>query len=232
VDRHRSTLQIGFEEVSYSQQHVETKLSVNFEQVTVGEVLARLCADWEAEAGEAKRVLVLYSEDKAHPAHGLTDNGIRQAFRSNKLFDVQIYTEYLDASRFGDLAHVRTMADFLRRKYSSMQINAIITVYPYALDFLLAERRTLFPEVPLIASAITRRDAGNLETPEVRPLGDAPVEITPATETEIDTFESLHDFQLPSEVRAWFRSELQGHRKRPWCKHHVLGRNSQHLLLD
>jgi hypothetical protein len=35
-----------------------------------------------------KSVLVLYSEDKAHPAHELTDQGIRSAFRSNTLLDV------------------------------------------------------------------------------------------------------------------------------------------------
>jgi hypothetical protein len=49
---------------------------------------------------ESKRVLLLYSEDKAHPAHGLTDGGIRAVFRSNKLFDVLVYSEYLDLSRF------------------------------------------------------------------------------------------------------------------------------------
>jgi len=119
-----------------------------------------------AELKEAKRVLVLYSEDKDHPAHGLTDQGIREVFRSNKLFDVQIYTEYLDASRFGDPSHVGTMTDFLRRKYSGIEINVVITVYPYAVQFLLDERRTLFPEVPIIACEIT--DAENLESPQVR----------------------------------------------------------------
>jgi hypothetical protein len=43
----------------------------------------------------SKRVLLLYSEEKADPAHELTDQGIRAVFRSNKLFDVQLYTEYL-----------------------------------------------------------------------------------------------------------------------------------------
>ena len=33
-----------------------------------------------AEPKEAKRVLVLYSEDKDHPAHEMTDQGIREAF--------------------------------------------------------------------------------------------------------------------------------------------------------
>ena len=54
---------------------------------------------------ETKRVLVLHSEDKANPAHELTDVGINSAFRSNTLFDVQLYIEYLDGSRFSGPAH-------------------------------------------------------------------------------------------------------------------------------
>jgi len=116
----------------------------------------------------AKNVLVLYSEDKAHPAHELTDQGIRSAFRSNTLFDVQVYDEYLDASRFGGLSHARVIADYLRRKYSGMKIDAIIAIYPYAVDLLLAERRTLFPELPIIATEITRSYAENLERSPAR----------------------------------------------------------------
>ena len=107
---------------------------------------------YAAGQGEAKRVLVLFSEDKAHPGHAITEQGIREAFRSNKLFDVQLFTEYLDVSRFGSISHARTMADYLRRKYSGMEIHAIIAVYPYAVNFLLDERRELFPDVPIIAS--------------------------------------------------------------------------------
>ncbi len=98
----------------------------------------------------------------------MTEQGIRAGFRSNKLFDVQLYTEYLDVSRFGGLSHARAMADLLRRKYSGMEIHVIITVYPYAVDFLLAERRALFPEVPVIAAVITRSDAENLERSPAR----------------------------------------------------------------
>ena len=52
------------------------------------------------EPKETKRVLILYSEDKDHPAHQLTDRGIRETFQSNKRFDLRLYTEYLDLSRF------------------------------------------------------------------------------------------------------------------------------------
>jgi len=115
-----------------------------------------------AEPRETKRVLVLYSEDKAHPAHELTDQGIRAAFRSNKRFNVQLYTEYLDLSRFSDPAHVHTMADYLKHKYAGTEIDAIITVYPAAVDFLMHEEGRVFPGVPIVACEIIRDTAENL----------------------------------------------------------------------
>jgi PAS domain S-box-containing protein len=116
-----------------------------------------------AEAKEIRRVLVLYSEDKDNPSQETTGQGIREGFRSNPSFDVQLYTEYLDVSRFGDSSHARAMADFLRRKYSGTEIHAIVTAYPYALQFLLEQRRALFSELPVIAAVITRSQAENLK---------------------------------------------------------------------
>lgn len=121
-----------------------------------------------AESRETKRVLVLCSEDKDNPGQGGIEQGIREGFRSTKRFDVQLYTEYLDVSRFGDPSNARVMADFLRRKYSGMQIHVIITVYTYATDFLLAERRALFLEIPVVAAAITGSYAENLECSAAR----------------------------------------------------------------
>ncbi len=109
-----------------------------------------------------KRVLVLYSEDKAHPAHELTDQGIREAFGSSALFRVRLYTEYLDVSRFGGLSHARTVADYLRRKYSGIEIDVIIAVYPAAVDFLRGEGLDLFSDTPIVANEVTREYAEKL----------------------------------------------------------------------
>ncbi len=121
-----------------------------------------------AESKETKRVLVLYSEGSDNPSQVEIEQAIRAGFRSDKHFEVQVYTEYLDVSRFGDPAHGRAMADFLHRKYSGMKIDTIITIYPYALDFLLAGRRELFPEVPVVAALIIRSYAENLERSPAR----------------------------------------------------------------
>lgn len=117
-----------------------------------------------SQAGkDTKRILVLYSQEKGHPAHDLTEKGIRAAFLSNSSFDVQFYTEYLDVGRFQGPSHAAIVADYLRRKYSGVKIDVIISVYPSAADFLLAERSTLFPDVPIVAAEVSRSYAENLE---------------------------------------------------------------------
>ena len=133
-------------------------------------VLSLLLAQplFATEPKETKRVLVLYGEDKAHPAHELTDQGLRAAFRSSRLFDVQLYPEYLDNSRFGGAGHARTVADYLRRKYAGIKIDAIITVYPSAIDFLMSEEGNIFPGVPVVASQVPRITAENLERSPLR----------------------------------------------------------------
>ena len=110
-----------------------------------------------------KNVLILYSEDKAHPAHELTDRGIRSTFRSNKLFEVQLYNEYLDGSRFKDPAITHTFAYYLRRKYAGLKIDMIIAVYSRAMDFLLKEAVDVFPQTPIVVTQLTRAHAENLE---------------------------------------------------------------------
>jgi len=115
-----------------------------------------------AQPKEMKRVLVLYSEDKAHPAHELTDQGIREAFRSNEFFDIHLYSEYLDASRFSSPAHARAFAEYLGGKYSGSKIDVIIAVYPAVVDMLLGEAHAAFPGVPIVACEVSRSYAENL----------------------------------------------------------------------
>jgi hypothetical protein len=116
-----------------------------------------------AEPRETKRIPVLYNEDKDHPAHEMTGQGIRAAFRSNQRFNVQLYTEYLDLSRFSGPAHVHTMANYLNHKYAGTEIDVIIGVYPAAIDFLMREEGKVFPGVPIVACEIIRDTAENLD---------------------------------------------------------------------
>jgi hypothetical protein len=68
-----------------------------------------------------KRVLVLYSEDKAHPAHELTDRGIRAVFQSNRFFEVQFYTSGGE-SRLGRFQFWGSQSDITERNQAEQQI--------------------------------------------------------------------------------------------------------------
>jgi hypothetical protein len=119
-----------------------------------------LCAE---EPKETKRVLILYSEDKDHPAHELTDRGIRATFESNKRFHIRLYTEYLDAARFGSPAHTRAFAAYLRSKYTGLKIDIVIAVYPNAVNIILSETGGMFLRVPIVACEVSRPYADRLE---------------------------------------------------------------------
>jgi PAS domain S-box-containing protein len=126
---------------------------------------------WAGPLKETRHVLALHSEEKAHPAHELTDQGMRSVFGSNPRFDIHLYDEYLDVSRFPGPANARAIADYLHRKYAGMKIDAIITVYPAAADFLLRQAPSLFPDTPIVANEVTKAYADNLErSPQVRSI--------------------------------------------------------------
>ncbi len=120
------------------------------------------------EPRETKGILVLYSEDKNHPAHELTDRGILETLSSDKRFDVRLYTEYLDLSRFSAASHLDNVSEYLVRKYTGSKIDAIIAVYPAAVDLLLGETSGIFSEVPIVACEVTAPYAERLESSPLR----------------------------------------------------------------
>jgi signal transduction histidine kinase/ABC-type uncharacterized transport system substrate-binding protein len=112
---------------------------------------------------ETRRVLVLFSQEKGHPAHDLTEQGIREVFRSNPVFDVKLYIEYLDGARFSGPSHAAAVASFLRSKYAGHKIDVIVAVYPAAVEFLLEDGNGAFPLVPVVACAVPKAFAEMLE---------------------------------------------------------------------
>jgi PAS domain S-box-containing protein len=126
---------------------------------------------WAGPPKVAKHVLVLHSEEKAHPAHELTDQGIRSVFDSNTRFDIHLYDEYLDVSRFPGPVHAGVQADYLRCKFAGLKIDAIITVYPAAAEFLLKQAPGLFPDTPIVANEVTEAYAEDLKrSPQARSI--------------------------------------------------------------
>lgn len=114
-------------------------------------------------AKETRRVLVLFTQEKGHPAHDMTEQGILEVFRADPTFDETLYIEYLDLGRFSDPSQAAELAGFLRKKYQGTRIDVIIAVYPSAVDFVLGDGDNVFPGVPIVACEVTGAYVEKLE---------------------------------------------------------------------
>src|SRR5207344_3176553 len=85
------------------------------------------------------------------------DDAIREVLMSRADIPVDYYTEYIETDRFGPLASA-ALADYVGRKYKGRQIDVVIAVTNYALQFVLEHRQELFPNVPIAFAGIAVPD--------------------------------------------------------------------------
>lgn len=110
-----------------------------------------------------KRILLLYGVDRMHPAHEMTEQGIRSVTASNPTYDIELYSEYMDSSRFQGLEYKEKLARFLDSKYSAVKPDLVVTVYPIALSFVLNYCENTFSGIPIVACTIFESTARELE---------------------------------------------------------------------
>ena len=108
-----------------------------------------------AAAAEAKRVLMLFSNDSLLPAGNAIASSFQKRLQANVPHGVEIFTEFLDADRFPGPAHKARMELLLRDKYASIPIDLAIAIGPQALEFLRQRLPSLFPRIPLIFAGIS-----------------------------------------------------------------------------
>lgn len=77
--------------------------------------------------------------------------GIQKEMAKN--MDVQIFVEFLDAKRFGQV-HFESIFRFLQRKYQNIKFDVIITSDNDALDFIIKYGDQLAPDVPVVFCGI------------------------------------------------------------------------------
>lgn len=100
-----------------------------------------------------KRIVVLYSVTRDFPATQDVEQGLTEGFAGEKRLAVQVFSEYLDLSRFRDRQQRKALADLLRQRYGDAQIDLVIGVDVPAATFLM-ENETLFPTLPVLLCSI------------------------------------------------------------------------------
>ncbi len=100
-----------------------------------------------------RRVVVLYSVTRDFPATEDVEKGLNEVFAAEKRLTVQVFSEYLDLSRFRDGEQRRALADLLRQRYDEAGIDLVIGVDVPAATFLM-EHDSLFPAIPVLLCSI------------------------------------------------------------------------------
>ena len=111
-----------------------------------------LLASVAPAAGEARDVLVLYSNNRLLPANIEGDRGLREALPEG----AELSAEFLDYPRITGEAYLAALIRFLREKYATRPPAVIVAGGPDALAFVLSRRAELFPQVPVVHMGVPR----------------------------------------------------------------------------
>lgn len=110
-------------------------------------------AEPQFRSDHEKRVVVLYSVTRDFPATQDVEQGLAEGFAGEKRLAVQVFSEYLDLSRFRDHQQRKALADLLRQRYGDAQIDLVIGVDVPAAIFLM-ENDSLFHTLPVLLCSI------------------------------------------------------------------------------
>ena len=135
-----------------------------------------------------KKVLILNAFEANIPVFEKTDHGLSVALQLGGIPIANQSYEHLDLRRNVGSEHRRLMVELLRKRYGGKKIDLIIILYPEALNFLLDECETIFPEVPVLALYLPqgfklkktgRRIVQHVVIPDFKPTIAAALKLVP-----------------------------------------------------
>ena len=119
-------------------------------------LLVTLLAPVASAQDVRKRVLVLYWESKDFVGNISFDKGFQTGLYADPSSQWELFSEYLDTTRFPGERQSELLHDYLREKYKNQKIDVVVATPDPALNFLLRYRTDLFPESPIIFIAVDR----------------------------------------------------------------------------
>ncbi len=119
-------------------------------QAIVGLAAGALAAAAPARATDDKTVLTIYAETRVLPVVVTLDQAIRSTLQSRSPAPIRFHTEYLDLSWFSGAGPEDLIARLLKEKYAGRGIDLVMPCGEAAIRFVLRERASLFPGVPVV----------------------------------------------------------------------------------
>ena len=104
----------------------------------------------------ARRILLLYPNDNAQPATAIIGEAIRKRLVEQLPLKVEIFTEFLDTTRFQGAAHEDLVARYLSEKYAQTSLDLVVTLGPDALRFMVHVARNR-PAGPIVYCCVSHQ---------------------------------------------------------------------------
>jgi len=105
-------------------------------------------------AKDFKNVVVIYSNESVLPANVIVNRVLRKRMQVAGKAKIAIDSEYLDLVRFPGPKHLARSTASLQQKYADRPVDLVIVGGTGALDFMMANRDSLFPDSPLMYCCI------------------------------------------------------------------------------
>ncbi|MBN2507707.1 MAG: PAS domain S-box protein [Verrucomicrobia bacterium] len=93
-------------------------------------------------------MLIVFKEGSRVPANVLIEQAVRGELRDHRVHGVEVFTEYLDASRFSSVSHYRLFRDYLSEKYRHQRPDVMLTTVGFEVAELSAPE--LISGVPVV----------------------------------------------------------------------------------
>ncbi len=111
-----------------------------------------------ASSQPSRRVLLLYADEKDLPMNLIIDRQLRSCFRENLGDGVELFSEYLDLSRFPEGRLHRKQLEFLRDRYRARGLDLVVVIDHPALDLIGLHRDWFIPATPVVFCCVTEEE--------------------------------------------------------------------------
>jgi signal transduction histidine kinase len=118
-----------------------------------------------AEPAPRKGVLLLYDENQDFSGLANLDRSLKGSLGGGIPEGMDVYTEFMDISRFREPDYQNTLRDFYRRKYAGKRIDLMIGVMSPSLEFLLKHGDEISPGTPIVFCGIDKRELAGRNLP-------------------------------------------------------------------
>ena len=113
-----------------------------------------VCPALSARDSPVRTVLALYLGEEEFPTNPVSQKALFEGLTSRPDIRVDYFGEFLESERFSDEIASHTLRDYIRAKYRGRRIDLVIAMTDSVLQFALDHRAELFPEAPIVFTAL------------------------------------------------------------------------------